>query len=161
MTLYDRYSKLVFAVANHVVADAGVAEDISQEVFLQLWQKVHSFDPARGSLGAWLTVVTRHRAIDVTRKRKADVNIEDVVIPIDSKQLSEFSKKEITGKVCRALDGLPEAQQEVFKMAYFQGMTQEEISAKTGEPLGTVKSRARLALNWMRKKFLTGNHDLK
>ncbi len=154
MVLYDRYSGLVFAVACHVVLDPRTAEDISQEVFLQLWQKVHCFDPARGSLGAWLTVVTRHRAIDVVRSRKPDVNIDDVVIPIDSKQISDLFRKEIWARMGEALSRMPEPQMQVLEMAYFQGMTQEEISAKTGAPLGTVKSRTRLALNWIRKKLI-------
>ena len=80
--LYDRYSGVVYAVALRVLGDTGAAEDILQEVFLQLWRNPGAFDAARGSLGAWLAVITRNRAIDSLRRRKPETDIEDVILSV-------------------------------------------------------------------------------
>src|SRR3954468_17748515 len=78
--LYDRYSSIVYSVALRVLGDTGAAEDVLQEVFLQLWRNPRAFDANRGSLGAWLAVIARNRAIDALRKRRPESNIEDVVV---------------------------------------------------------------------------------
>ena len=80
--LYDRYSSVVYAVALRVLGDTGAAEDVLQEVFLQLWRKPSAFDAARGSLGSWLAVITRNRAIDFLRKRRPETDIDDVVLSV-------------------------------------------------------------------------------
>src|SRR6476469_1973461 len=81
--LYDRYSAIVYSVALRVLGDTGAAEDVVQEIFMQLWRKPESFDASRGSLGAWLAVIARHRAIDALRKRKPETDIAEVVIALD------------------------------------------------------------------------------
>ena len=80
--LYDRYSSVVYAVALRVLGDTGAAEDVLQEVFLQLWRKPSAFDAARGSLRTWLAVITRNRAIDSLRKRRPETDIEEVVLSV-------------------------------------------------------------------------------
>ena len=80
--LYDRYSAVVYAVALRVLGDTGAAEDVLQEVFLQLWRKPSAFDAARGSLASWLAVITRNRAIDSLRKRRPETDIEDVILSV-------------------------------------------------------------------------------
>ena len=80
--LYDRYSGIVYAVALRVLGDTGAAEDVLQEVFLQLWRNPGAFDAARGSLGAWLAVITRNRSIDSLRRRRPETDIEDVILSV-------------------------------------------------------------------------------
>src|ERR1700727_3495942 len=80
--LYDRYSSVVYAVALRVLGDTGAAEDVLQEVFLQLWRNPSAFDAARGNFGSWLAVVTRNRAIDSLRKRRPETDIEDVIVSV-------------------------------------------------------------------------------
>jgi RNA polymerase sigma-70 factor (ECF subfamily) len=151
--LYDRYSQLVFSVAHQVLRDPGTSEDVLQEVFLQLWQVPEAFDPAKGSLATWLTVVSRRRAVDQLRKRRGEIDVADVVVPTAARQLADVAQNQITDKVRLCLEGMPEKLRVTFELAYMQGLTHSEISERTGDPLGTTKSRIRLALNWIRKKL--------
>jgi RNA polymerase sigma-70 factor (ECF subfamily) len=151
--LYDRYSSLVYGVAHRVLRDRGAAEDVLQEVFLQLWRVPDAFEPAKGSLGAWLTVVSRRRAIDLLRKRKAEVDVDNLIVPIKATQLADAALSQITDKVSAFLQDMPEKLRVTFELAYIQGLTHSEISERLGDPLGTTKSRIRLALNFIRKKL--------
>src|SRR5438477_11777505 len=81
--LYDRYSSIVYSVALRVLGDTGAAEDVLQEVFMQLWRNPQVFDASRGNLGAWLAVITRNRAIDSLRKRRPETDIADVVVSVE------------------------------------------------------------------------------
>src|SRR6185437_1876617 len=150
--LYSRYSALVFSIAHHVLNDVAAAEDIAQEIFLQLWRNPSSFDPERGALSTWFTVITRHRAIDRCRRRRAEVDVSDLIIPIDGKQHDEASCNEAMQKIGSALAEMPANLRVTFELAYLHGLTHSEISARNGAPLGTTKSRIRLALQWLRKK---------
>jgi RNA polymerase sigma-70 factor (ECF subfamily) len=151
--LYDRYSPLVYSVALRLLGDTGEAEDVLQEVFMQLWRHPASFDARRGSLGPWLAVIARHRAIDVLRKRRPQTDLEDVVVAIDPELESSADRARATEKVRACLHEMPENQRKMLEMAFFEGMTHTEISTKTGEPLGTVKTRIRAALMALRKAF--------
>ena len=91
-TLYDRFSQIVYSVALRVLGDTAAAEDVMQEVFLQLWRNPEAFNSSRGSLGAWLAVITRHRAIDHLRRRKTETDIEDVVVAVDARIDDEADK---------------------------------------------------------------------
>jgi len=153
--LYDRYSSVVYAVALRVLGDTGAAEDILQEVFLQLWRNPGLFDSARGSLGAWLAVITRNRAIDSLRKRKPETDIEDVVVSVAPDLASEADRSRAAQKVRSVLGTMPMAQRSALEMAYFEGLTHTEIANKTGEPLGTIKTRIRSGLMMLRKAFGT------
>jgi RNA polymerase sigma-70 factor (ECF subfamily) len=153
--LYDRYSSVVYAVALRVLGDAGAAEDVLQEVFLQLWRNPSAFDAARGSLGAWLSVISRNRAIDSLRKRRPETDLEDVVLSVAPDLAAEADRSRAAERVRGVLGMMPGAQRTALEMAYFEGMSHSEIASKTGEPLGTIKTRIRAGLMALRKAFAT------
>lgn len=148
---FDRYGGLVYSVALRVLKDPGQAEDLMQEIFFQVWKKPEAFVQGRGSLGAWLAVVTRNRAVDVLRRRKPDDNVDDFALASKTNLASEVEQSRMMEKVRQVLNGLPAEQQKSVEMAFFEGMTHAEIAAQTGDPLGTVKTRIRAALISVRK----------
>ena len=149
--LYDRYSSIVYAVALRVLCDTAAAEDVMQEVFMRLWRSPETFDSSRGSLGPWLAVIARNRAIDGLRKRHPETDIEDVVVSVEPDMAGEAERARAMEKVRGALGAMPPAQRSALEMAYFEGLTHTEIAAKTGEPLGTIKTRIRAGLVALRK----------
>jgi RNA polymerase sigma-70 factor (ECF subfamily) len=149
--LYDRYSSIVYSVALRVLGDTGAAEDVLQDVFMQLWRKPEAFDANRGSLAAWLSVIARHRAIDSLRKRKPETDVTEVVIALNHDVEEETGRKIAIEKVRGALAGMPPEQRKAVELAFFEGLTHSEVAARTGEPLGTVKTRIRSALMSLRK----------
>ena len=151
--LYDRYSAVVYGVALRVLGDTMAAEDVLQEVFLQLWRRPGSFDSGRGRLAPWLAVIARNRAIDLLRKRPAedDIDIQPISTGINLEDAA--AQRMAIEKVRTVLAGLPAEQRRTLEMAFFEGMTHTEIAAKTGDPLGTVKTRIRSALLAVRKAF--------
>ncbi|HVI08787.1 MAG TPA: sigma-70 family RNA polymerase sigma factor [Candidatus Binatia bacterium] len=153
--LYDRYSSVVYAVALRVLGDTGAAEDVLQEVFLQLWRKPGAFDAARGSLASWLAVITRNRAIDLLRRRRPETDIEEVVVSAAPDLAAEADRSRAAEKVRVVLGGMAAEQRAALEMAYWQGMSHTEIAGKTGQPLGTVKTRIRNGLIALRKAFQT------
>ncbi len=153
--LYDRYSSVVYAVALRVLGDTGAAEDVLQEVFLQLWRNPGAFDSARGSLGAWLAVITRNRAIDSLRRRKPETDLDDVMISVAPDLASDADRSRAAEKVRGVLGTMPAAQRTALELAYFEGLSHTEIAGKTGEPLGTIKTRIRSGLMALRKAFQT------
>ncbi len=153
--LYDRYSPVVYAVALRVLGDTAGAEDVLQEVFLQLWRNPAAFDAARGNMGAWLTVISRNRAIDALRRRKPETDIEDVVVSVVPDMAGDADRAQAAQKVRGLLGSMPTAQRSALEMAYFEGLSHTEIAEKTGEPLGTIKTRIRTGLMALRKAFGT------
>jgi RNA polymerase sigma-70 factor (ECF subfamily) len=153
--LYDRYSGVVYSIALRVVGDTGKAEDILQEVFMQLWRNPGGFDSSRGNLAPWLAVIARNRAIDVLRKRHPETDIEDVVVSVEPDMAGDAERSRAMEKVRGTLGAMPPAQRTALEMAYFEGLSHTEISAKTGEPLGTIKTRIRAGLLALRKAFAT------
>lgn len=153
--LYDRYSSIVYSVALRVLADTGSAEDVLQEVFLQLWRNPSAFDAGRGNLAPWLAVITRNRAIDSLRKRRPETDIEDVVVAVEPDLAGEAERAGAMQKIRGLLGNMPSAQRSALEMAFFEGLTHSEISQKTGEPLGTIKTRIRAGLLMLRKAFQT------
>jgi RNA polymerase sigma-70 factor (ECF subfamily) len=151
--LYDRYSSLVYAVALRVLGDTGAAEDVLQEVFMQLWRNPAAFDSSRGNLGAWLGVITRNRAIDGLRRRHPETDIADVVVSVEPDMAGDAERARAMETVRGALGAMPGPQRSALEMAYFEGLTHTEIATKTGEPLGTVKTRIRSGLQALRKAF--------
>lgn len=151
--LYDRYSSVVYAVALRVLGDTGVAEDVLQEVFMQLWRNPGMFDSSRGDLAPWLAVITRNRAIDQLRKRRPETDIEDIVVSVEPDMSGEAERSQAMEKVRGVLGNMPAPQRDALEMAYFQGLSHTEISEKTGEPLGTIKTRIRAGLTTLRKAF--------
>ncbi|HVZ61735.1 MAG TPA: sigma-70 family RNA polymerase sigma factor [Terriglobales bacterium] len=144
--LYDRYARLVLGVAVRVLRDRAAAEDLLQEIFLQLWKQPQAFDSARGALAPWLTVITRNRAIDRIRRRPAQSDIADVELSFDSGIENATAQAQLLSRAKAVLSELPAAQQKAIEMAYFEGLTHAEIAAQTGEPLGTIKGRIRGAI---------------
>jgi RNA polymerase sigma-70 factor (ECF subfamily) len=151
--LYDRYSPIVYSVALRVLGDTGAAEDVLQEVFMQLWRNPGGFDSSRGNLAAWLAVISRNRAIDAVRKRRPDTDIADVIVSVEPDLAGDAERARAMEKVRGALGAMPSAQRSALEMAYFEGLTHTEIAAKTGEPLGTIKTRIRAGLLALRKAF--------
>jgi RNA polymerase sigma-70 factor, ECF subfamily len=150
--LYNRYSSIVYAVALRVLGDTGAAEDILQDVFMRLWRNPEVFDAGRGSLAGWLSVITRNRAIDALRKRRPETDIDDVVVGYVPDMRAAESSRALE-KIRGALGAMPSPQRAALEMAYFEGLTHTEIAEKTGEPLGTIKTRIRGGLQALRKVF--------
>ena len=151
--LYDRYSGVVYGVALRVLANATAAEDVVQEVFLQLWRNPQAFDATRGRLAPWLAVIARNRAIDHLRRRPSEEDIDVLPISTGIDLEGAAAQKLAVDKVRGALAQLPQEQRKTLEMAFFEGMTHSEIAGKTGEPLGTVKTRIRTGLLALRKAF--------
>ena len=151
--LYDRCAPIVYSVALRILRDSAAAEDILQDVFMQLWRNPDAFDASRGSLPGWLAVIARNRAIDSLRKRRAETDISEVVVSIEPDLVSEAEWNRALEKIRSALGRMPGPQRSALEMAFFEGLTHSEIAAKTGEPLGTIKTRIRAGLVSLRKAF--------
>lgn len=149
--VFDRYSKVVYSVALRVLRDPSAAEDVLQDIFMQIWRKPESFLSTRGALGSWLAVVARNRSIDTLRRRKPSDEIEEMTLA-SPQNLAEESERSLMMERARGvIVGLPPEQRKAIEMAFFDGMTHTEISELTGDPLGTVKTRIRTALLVLRK----------
>ncbi len=146
-TLHRRYASLVFTVATRVV-DAAAAEEIVQDVFMTLWRKHDTFDPARGALKAWLCQIARRRALNVRRghgPNQGGDELED--IPDEALEPDEaLWRAHRQSALHAAVDALPEAQRRTLSLAYFDELTQEQVAAVLQVPLGTAKTRIRLAM---------------
>jgi RNA polymerase sigma-70 factor (ECF subfamily) len=151
--LYDRYSKVVYGVALRILHDTGAAEDLLQDIFLQLWRKPDAFDSSRGSLAAWLAVIARHRSIDRLRQRRPETDIEDCVIVTATDLRDETERSLVIEKVRVVMNEMAPDQRTAMEMAFFEGLTHTEIAEKTGEPLGTIKTRIRSGLQMLRTRF--------
>jgi RNA polymerase sigma-70 factor (ECF subfamily) len=150
-TLFDRYSRLVYSISLRVLREPALAEDVMQEVLLQVWRQPGGFVSQRGSLGAWLAVVARNRSIDVIRRRANLQPLEDLILPEPRNLARSVEDNHLMSQVRGVVETLPAEQQNSLQMAYFDGMTHTEISERTGTPLGTVKTRIRSALMTVRK----------
>jgi RNA polymerase sigma-70 factor (ECF subfamily) len=157
--LYDRHADLVYSVALRVLADPALAEDTAQDVFLRLWRTPQAYDPARGRFVSWLVSVARNRAVDEVRMRGRrrlrevgeNANPED---PPDGRAEDPQLAVQVQADrlaVRRALLTLPEEQRTALELAYFSGLTQQEIAERLQQPLGTIKTRTRLALKKLRQ----------
>lgn len=149
--IFDQYATMVYSVALRVLKDPAQAEDVMQEIFLQVWNNPDRFAQGRGSLGAWLAVVARNRSIDVLRQRRPTEPCDEVVLPAATDLASEVERNTMMAKVRGVLKSLPQEQQKSLELAFFEGLTHSEIARRTGEPLGTVKTRIRSALASLRK----------
>ena len=149
--MYDQYSTMVYSVALRVLRDSAAAEDVMQEVFLKLWQQPETFADHRGSLCGWLAVVTRNRAIDRIRGSRRFENVEDLQLANAVDMGTEAERNMMLGKVRVVLETMTPDQRQAIEMAFFEGRTHTEIAERTGQPLGTVKTRIRSALISIRK----------
>ena len=150
-TLYDRHGRLVYGLALAILKNQEEAEDLSQEVFLMLCSGT-AYDPARGTLGAFLTTMVRSRAIDRLRRRSRSVRLlrdqwASAPTPeLPPTPLDRVSTAQCSARVRRALAELPDTERRVLELAYYRGLTQTEIAEELGAPLGSVKSWCRRAL---------------
>ena len=152
--LYDRYSRPVYATGVRLLGDTHLAEELVQDAFTKVWQGAASFDPSRASFATWLYRLTRNRAVDLARRRQ-----------VRPQSAGENRLREISGgpepeasvngwDVAQALSRIPEEHREVLTLAYFEGLSQREISQRTGVPLGTIKSRTTAALKRLHRSLL-------
>jgi RNA polymerase sigma-70 factor (ECF subfamily) len=144
--LYDRYAALAHGLALRIVRDAAEAQDVVQEVFVQVWRQAARYDPARGNPEAWVCTIARSRALDRVRRRAA--RREE---PQRSVVSSTAPAPDDALAVRSALRALSEEQRQALELAYFEGLTQSEIAHRLGEPLGTVKSRIRAGMMRLRE----------
>ena len=151
--LFDRYSKVVYSVALRVLRDPASAEDVLQEIFMQIWRTPNSFISTRGSLGGWLAVVSRNRSIDALRRRRPTESVDDIALASPYNLASESERNVMIDKAKVVILTLPPDQRKTLEMAFFDGLTHSEIAEMTGDPLGTVKTRIRSALLSLRKAF--------
>jgi len=158
-TLYERYASTVLGISLKIIGDQTVAEDVLQETFWRVWRHAESFQAQLGSFTGWLFRITRNLAIDIYRQRSARPpsfdTIDDVPefdqIPDPIANVPEQAQSSLKyQQVRRALATLPMLQRQVIEMAYFSGMTRQEIAEATGEALGTIHTRARLGLQKLR-----------
>jgi RNA polymerase sigma-70 factor (ECF subfamily) len=157
-TLYDRYGSIALALAYRLLGDRGAAEEIVQEAFLSVWRRCGTFDIDRGSVKGWLMTIVRNAAIDRRRGRfryqQGEVDIDDVAYRLAGQDVWEDVSRALDRQsVRRALADLPAEQRETLELAYYEGLTQMEIAQRTGEPLGTVKSRVRLGLRRLERNL--------
>jgi RNA polymerase sigma-70 factor, ECF subfamily len=151
--LFDRYSKVVYSVALRVLRDPASAEDILQEIFMQIWRSPESFTAAKGSLGGWLAVVSRNRSIDALRRKRPSDPVEDIALTSPYNLAEEAERNNMMERARAVILKLPTEQRKTLEMAFFDGLTHSEIAEMTGDPLGTVKTRIRGALLTLRKAF--------
>jgi RNA polymerase sigma-70 factor (ECF subfamily) len=159
-TLYDRYSRTVYGVGLKILGDRSSAEELVQEVFLKVWRSSSTFDSSRGSFSTWLYRVTRSCALDLYRKRASRVRpVSDGDPYIAAARDSSGGPQEVVDeswlswRVSRALEVLDALHREVIELAYFGGLSQREISERTGMPLGTVKTRTASAFKSLRAEL--------
>lgn len=159
--LYDRYGDLVYSVCLRVVGDTYIAEDVTQDVFVRVWRRPEQFDLRRGKFVTWLLSVARNRSIDHRRSQSRrmrhealpSIDEEEDTLPSEDAR-DDPALQTVLADECaavrKALEVLPPEQKLAIQLAYFGGLTQQEIANKLGQPLGTVKTRIRLGMQKMR-----------
>lgn len=158
--LYERYARQVYGLALGMLRDPGAAEEITQEVFLSVWQNARTFDSSRGSFAAWVMSLAHHKAVDrlrrlqVRRTEPANETTPDAVDVVE-----EVVRLLESERVRKALQALPQDQREVIVLAYYGGLTQREIAQRLGIPLGTVKTRTRDGLLRLRTILSAGGEE--
>ncbi len=162
--LYDRYHRLIFSIALNSVGDGALAEEITLDIFMRVWQKAGTYREERASVATWLTRMTRNRSIDMLRRRGARrehlrvgwAEVQDA--PASGNPETATEQRLEQERVRAAIAELPPEQREVLALAYFQGYTHREIAGVLGLPLGTIKTRIRLAMQKLRRA-LSENRD--
>lgn len=150
---YDRYIQLVYNLVLRIVRNRADADEVVQRVFLQVWRDASRYDPSRGAPEAWLLTLARTRAIDALRAaRRGGERVETrLTHDIADTGVGSAARLPERQRVTGALDELSPAQRELLELAYYEGLTQTEIAARTGLPLGTVKTRIRTGLERLRE----------
>ncbi len=151
--LYDRYKRLVYSIIYQAVREQGVAEDLTQETFWRIWNRIQTFDSEKGKLEPWIATIARNRAVDHLRSVRNSQQFSFETIETNAlffSTQSHASQIERENRVLKALTSLSPAQREVIEMAHYQGLTQTEIAEALQRPLGTVKGMLRGALKVLR-----------
>jgi RNA polymerase sigma factor (sigma-70 family) len=162
--LYDRYRTMAYSIALRITNDGALAEDVVQDAFVGAWRNAARYVEGRGSVKTWLLSIVHHRAVDALRRRRPTSELpEREDVPPPALTLPDVWP-EVAGRLLRleilsALRTLSDVQREAIELAYFGGLTQQEIARQTGTPLGTVKSRMRLGLLAMRRALLGAGAD--
>ncbi|HEY3123335.1 MAG TPA: sigma-70 family RNA polymerase sigma factor [Thermoanaerobaculia bacterium] len=157
--LYDRHSARLLGLAQRILGDTGEAEEVLQEVFLHVWKAAATFDASRGPVLAWLLVATRSRSIDRLRSRRPGRragarSLEEAPETASREDIeADAAGREWEAKCRAAIGQLPEDQKRALELAYFEGLTHQEIAQRTATPLGTVKTRIRLGLMKLRERI--------
>jgi len=159
--LYDRYRVMAYSIAFRITSDASLAEDVVQDAFLGVWRNASRYAEGRGSVKTWVLAIVHHRAVDAVRRRRPTTELpEREDVPPPQLTLPDVWADVAAGldraEIAAALETLSPAQREAIELAYWGGLTQQEIAERTGAPLGTVKSRVRLGLLALRRA-LTGD----
>jgi RNA polymerase sigma-70 factor (ECF subfamily) len=155
--LYDRFGRVAYSVILAIVRDAAIAEDLVQETFLRVWNRVHAFEAGRGALGPWLLAIARNRAIDHLRSVSARMDRNSCELDVrEHPSLFVDMEREVLNTdharlIGKAISNLSANQQKVIEMAYYEGLSQTEMAERMGEPLGTVKTWVRAALKNLRE----------
>jgi RNA polymerase sigma-70 factor, ECF subfamily len=157
--LYARHGRLVYSIAMGVLGDSPAAEEVTQDVFLRVWEKAEQYDPGRSQPVTWLARIARNRAIDVLRERgtreahsrEAWEELARSAVEADPAEGVEIARQKERVRLAIAL--LPEAQRRALSLAFFQGLTHLQIARALGEPLGTVKTRIRDAMRRLRREL--------
>jgi len=154
--LYDRYGDLLYSLVLRVVGRAAEAEDVLQEAWVQIWRSASRYDPSRGTVAAWLVTVARSRAIDRIRslgsRQRAETAAGAAPLPPSDDASTGAIRGQMREHVLTALGGLAPPIREVIELAYFEGLSQSEISSRLSVPLGTVKSWTRQGLLRLREQ---------
>jgi RNA polymerase sigma-70 factor (ECF subfamily) len=163
--LYDRYKTMAYSIALRITSDAALAEDVVQDAFLGVWRNAGRYVAGRGSVKTWVLAIVHHRAVDAVRRRRPTTELpEREDVPPPALQLPDIWQDVAAGldrdEIAAAMATLSDVQREAIEMAYWGGLTQQEISERTGTPLGTVKSRVRLGLLALRRALVGDEDDL-
>lgn len=158
--LYDRFGRLAYSVIVAIVRDSGVAEDLVQETFLRVWNRAQAFEAGKGALGPWLLAVARNRAIDYIRSVQSRMDRNTYEFDVrEHPSLFVDMERDILNTdnarvIRRALDKLTDNQKKVIELAYYEGLSQSEMAERMGQPLGTVKTWVRTALQLLREEIV-------
>lgn len=152
---YDRYRVILFSIILRILNDREEAEDCLQEVFLQVWRRAGDFNEARGRAFTWLVTIARSRSLDRLRASGARLRLATEAGQVPPEDLADAAEESVQSEegalVREALAELPEEQRRALLLAYFEGLTQTEIAARLGDPLGTVKTRMRSGMIKLRE----------
>jgi RNA polymerase sigma-70 factor (ECF subfamily) len=165
--LYNRYGHLVFSLAFQTVGEPAAAEEITQDVFVRVWQRAEQYRPEQGKVRSWLATIARHRAIDHLRRRGVQPELRAVAWADESSEpgstidgLQQEAELDMQREqVHAAVSQLPREQEQVLVLAYFQGLSQSQIAAALDLPLGTVKTRIRLGMDKLRQMLRDESAD--
>ena len=164
--LYDRFCGMLMGLATKILGNPSDAEDVLQEVFVQVWKQASRYQPSRSSVSTWLVLITRSRSIDRLRSRNVKLRTasaaqrENIRFHTSPEGLGNVLMEERHERLAQELENLPQEQRQALELAYYQGMTQREIAEVTGTPLGTVKTRTLLALKKLRLTLERDIEDL-